>query len=415
MRQGLSLEIKGVYMGQGANRNKLCRCGSGKKIKNCRCKLSALDKVFPNSRVIDLGNGTFFHVLGIYESTQYSEFQDMKEKKYAPFYSPEQIQRIINPTTAKDVLLKKQADSIVDNIRVLRVFYNKYNRSSHWDFERIFDDSIFERFKCLVSAEVFFNEIKDIPCGMTYDSAPNGHCIKTQYGNIITISAILKEFLYYMNLFYMGCTRGDIPNSVTWHSLVLAMRIMLKSEALDFELDSRGEIPVKIDNELIEYTTGETLFVIAHEFSHSILKHLDSKNVLEAEDNYVYYNKNQLQEFEADVNAIHILKSFMDEEIAVSHAVNFFMAMDLYEQVKEQVSPSIGNIETHPKSIDRIKRLLEEFPVTKFDFEELLLMNKSIKDFLMNLVSTQFDTFEMYGSVYLGEWHKVNKIDRVDY
>lgn len=402
-------------MGKNANRNKLCRCGSGKKIKNCKCKLSMLDRAFPAGKVIDFGNGAFFHVLGMYDSDLYSEFQDLEEKKYAPFYSPEQIRRIINPMEAKDILLKKQADSIVDNIRVVRVFYNRYNRSNNWDFEHIIDDSIFSEFKILVSAESFFDKIKSIPCGMTYDSDPNGQCIKTKYGNIITISAILKEFLYYMNLFYMGYMKEEIPNDVTRHSLVLAMRIMLQNEALDFELDPRGDVPSKIDDELAAYTLGEMLFVIAHEFSHSILNHLDSKNVIEGEDNYVYYNKSQLQEFEADINAIHILKSFMDEVSAVGHAINFFMAIDLYEQVKEQISPSMGYIKTHPESIDRIRHLLEEFPTLEFDMEKLMSMNNSIKSILMNLVSTQYDLFEMYGSVYLGEWHKVNKTDRIDY
>ncbi len=311
-------------MGRNANRNKLCRCGSGKKMKKCKCKLSILDRVFPEGRLIDLGNGAFFHVMGIYDADLYSEFQDFEEEKYAPFYSPEQIRTIMNPSTAKDILLKKQADSIVDNIRVERVFYNRYNRSDDWDFEHIIDDSMFVEFKNLMSAESFFDKIENIPCGMTYDSDPNGQCIKTQYGNIITISAMLKEFLYYMNLFYMGFMQEGIPNDVTCHSLVLAIRIMLQNEALDFELDPRGEVPSKIDDELTAYTIGEIFFVIAHEFSHSILDHLDSKNVIAAEDNYVYYNKSQLQEFEADINAIHILKSFIDEENAVAHAINFF-------------------------------------------------------------------------------------------
>lgn len=402
-------------MGRNADRNKLCRCGSGKKIKNCKCKLSMLDSVFPEGRLIDLGNGAFFHVMGTYDANPYSEFQNYEEKKYAPFYSPEQIRTIMNPSTAKDILLKKQADSIVDNIRVVRVFYNKYNCSNNWDYEHIIDDSMFATFKTLISTESFFDKIKNIPCGMTYDSDPNGQCIKTQYGNIITISAMLKEFLYYMNLFYMGFMQGRIPNDVTRHSLVLAIRIMLQNEALDFEIDSRGEVPSKIDNELTAYTMGEIFFVIAHEFSHSILDHLDSKNVIEAKDNYVYYNKSQLQEFEADINAIHILNSFMSEENAVGHAINFFMAIDLYEQVKEQISPSMGHIKTHPDSMDRIKRLLEEFPTQEFKLENLISMNDSIKNILMDLVSTQYDLFEMYGSVYLGEWHKINKIDRVDY
>ncbi len=402
-------------MGKGANRNKLCRCGSGKKLKNCSCKLSKLDRAFPKGRVIDLGNGAFFHVYGMFDSEQYREFENIEEKKYAPFYSPEQIRRMVNPAAAEDILLKKQADSIVDNIRVERVFYNRYNRLEHWDFDHVMDDSVFEEFKELVSREVFFDKIRNIPCGMTYDSDPNGQCIKTQYGNIITVSAMLKEFLYYMNLFYLGYVQREIPDSVTAHSLILAIRIMFKNEALDFELDPRGEIPSEIDAKLGIHTMGELLFVIAHEFSHSILNHLDSKNVIEAEDNYVYYNQSQIQEFEADRNAIHMLKSFMGEEAAISYAIGFFMAIDIYEQAKEQVYPSIGHVKTHPDAVSRMKHLLEAFPVSDVKLQKLLSMNDLIKSDLMELISTQYDLFEMYGSVYLGEWHKVDKVDRVDY
>ena len=39
-------------MGKNADRNQLCRCGSGKKIKKCKCKLSMLDRVFPKGRLM---------------------------------------------------------------------------------------------------------------------------------------------------------------------------------------------------------------------------------------------------------------------------------------------------------------------------------------------------------------------------
>ena len=33
----------------------------------------------------------------------------------------------------------------------------------------------------------------------------------------------------------------------------------------------------------------------------------------------------------------------------------------------------------------------------------------------MDMISLNFELFDIYGSVYLGEWHKTQKIDRVDY
>lgn len=401
-------------MGKGANRNKYCRCGSGKKIKNCGCKLAVLDMYFPNGRTIDLGNGYKIHMLGAYSSDEYNEL-DNEERKYAPFYNVEQIHRILKPSNAADILLKKQADSIVNNMRVFRVFYDKYNRTENWNYDQVIDSSVFKLFNIMNLDEHLESEIQNIPCGLTYDSDPNGCCIKTEYGNIITISAVLQRFLYYMNLFYLGCRDKRIPGDVTVNALVLAIRIMLKAEALDFELDPRGEVPQTIDDELSSYTLSEMFFVIAHEYSHSLLKHLDSRNIIEDEDNYVYYNQSQRQEFEADKNAIHILKNSMSVEDAVESAVSFFLAIDLYEQAKEQISPDMGHVKTHPKAVERIRELLKQYPDVDIDTERLIAINQDTKAHLMELISTEYELFENYGSVYLGQWHKKRKIDRVDY
>ena len=155
--------------------------------------------------------------------------------------------------------------------------------------------------------------------------------------------------------------------------------------------------------------------MIAHEYSHSLLKHLDSRSIIEDEDNYVYYNQSQRQEFEADKNAIHILKKSMSAEDAVESAVSFFLAIDLYEQAKEQISPDMGHVKTHPKAVERIRELLKQYPDVDIDTERLIAINQDTKAHLMELISTEYELFENYGSVYLGQWHKKRKIDRVDY
>lgn len=47
--------------------------------------------------------------------------------------------------------MKKQGDSIVDNMRVLRVFYKRYNHVQEWDYEKIIDSSIFDDFNELIT------------------------------------------------------------------------------------------------------------------------------------------------------------------------------------------------------------------------------------------------------------------------
>lgn len=129
----------------------------------------------------------------------------------------------------------------------------------------------------------------------------------------------------------------------------------------------------------------------------------------------LYYNQSQLQEFEADENAIDILSEMTTEEVALDSAVNFFMAMDVFEQAKEQIYPSMSFVKTHPKASERIRKLMSKHPKIDIDVENLIGFNKKIKDELMDMISLNFELFDIYGSVYLGEWHKTQKIDRVDY
>lgn len=376
--------------------------------------------MFPSGTLIETPEG-MFHVLGVISNDDYLGFFELDEEKswYAPFCNLQQIERIFHPQNGRDVLLKKQVDSVLDNMRINRTFYKRYNICTNWDIERQFDDSLFDIFELALKNTDFYEKFKEIPCGMTYDSDANGQCIKTQYGNIITISAILKDFLYFMNIFYYGILVRDIPPSVMIGAQRIAIRIMLCTEALDFDMDSRGEVPKEIDEEVNTYVTWEILFVLAHEFSHSILGHLDDNNMIRCIDNNkisVIYNQSQKQEFEADIKAVKILGDALGYHNTIGATLKFFLALDLFEQAKEQIFPSINSYKTHPKAIERIRNIYDFFEESReYDVEKLLALNKKIKHELMEDISINMEEYEKYGSVYLGEWHKKMLRDRIDY
>lgn len=406
-------------MGKGADRNKLCECGSGRKKKNCTCKLNIINKVFPQGTLFKTEQG-MFKVLGVISDKDYPELNKLDSEKrwYAPFCSMQQIEKIFNPQNRQDILLKKQVDSVLDNMRIKRVFYRRYNISTNWNIEEQFDQTIFKLFQSILEGTDYFENFENIPCGTTYDSDANGQCIKTLYGNIITISASLKDFLYYMNIFYYGLEKKTFPDNVIYSARCIALRVMLCNEALDFELDPRGEVPNEIEIEIESKTTWELLFVVAHEFAHSILGHLEDKNVIRCiteKETIVIYNQSQMQEFEADIKAIEILGKVIGIEKAAEMAVSFFMSLDLFEQAKEQISPSISFYKTHPSAIERICNISEWLEGDIEKNQKYIELNSKIKQELMEDISINFDRYEFYGSVYLGEWHKKQLKDRIDY
>lgn len=69
-------------------------------------------------------------------------------------------------------------------------------------------------------------------------------------------------------------------------------------------------------------------------------------------------------------------------------------------------------IKTHPSPVDRIYKLLDVYK------EELFIEKENIEkliQYLQNHIECNFDTYEMYGSIYLGSWRGKVKKDRMDY
>ena len=378
-----------------------------------------MDRIFPQGTFFRTPYG-MFKVNGIISDEDYPGLSKLDSEKrwYAPFCNLQQMERIFNPQNREDILLKKQMNSVLDNMRILRTFYKRYNTTLKWDIEEQFDKYIFVLFRDMLIGTEYFEQFGEISCGTTYDSDANGQCIKTEFGNIITISTILEDFLYYMNLFYRGIFVQDIPYSVAYNARCIAIRIMLHTEALDFDLDPRGNVPEEIEKKVRMDTRGEMLFVVAHEYAHNILGHLDDNNIIKymnGGEETVIYNQSQIQEFEADIEAIRILEGALGRENAIIGAVNFFMSLDLFEQAKEQIFPSISSYKTHPSAAERIKNIYKIFKPGEVEKEKYMNTNNIIKQNLMEDISINMEQYEEYGSVYLGEWHKKMLRDRIDY
>lgn len=425
--------MEGFLVGKGNERNKICECGSGLKKKFCKCQEnddSSLDafNLFKEQFKINK-DGVIINPLGV---VRHDEYPDLKKEEpgsekwwYAPLCNQEQINRIFYPTNAMDYILKVQANSILDNMRLTRVMYARMNSNKKsWNIESQFDDTLYKCFKKEVDDDTK-RLIDQVTCGFVYDNDSNGYCVKSEFGNVILISEALKKFLYYMNLNYYDLGGDSVPPDVRFHSLILGIRIMLQNESMDFELDPRGIVPRDIDRELNELVNEQILFVIGHEYSHILLGHLDKSNMVEkrimnSKESLKIYNNSQKQEFIADEKAISLPSySLIEKRKRIYAAILFFLCLDIFEAAKEQIYPSISRIKTHPSSMDRIEKLLEvygeELLIDKNDIKNSLDYNLVLKKHLQEEIAVNFESFEAYGSVYLGSWRGPVLQDRIDY
>ncbi|HLP87900.1 MAG TPA: M48 family metalloprotease [Nostocaceae cyanobacterium] len=335
-------------------------------------------------------------------------------------------------TNADDYLLKIRADSICDNTRFLRVFLkrrlNLEKTGRTWSLSNHFKSDMFESYLQKLNKNKY-NKCKEIPYGFTFLNEPSGFCIKEKFGNIIIISETLKYFLYYMNLFIFGESFGISPQDLI-SSFMIAIRVMLKTEALDFDLDSRGKLPSDIDNYLTCQVQRQIEFVIGHEYAHHSLGHLKTKNIasctpekmlgIKSNKQINYYLKSQKQELEADLHSIKDMKCETEEKNEIVNAAFiFFIALDLYETVNNCISPN-NRISTHPPALKRLSELRKKIH-NKFGYSTDILNNfieqmNEFKIFLnTELIPYNFDNFEMYGSIYLPSFREKILIDRVDY
>lgn len=213
------------------------------------------------------------------------------------------------------------------------------------------------------------------------------------------------------------------------NALRIAIRIALKTEAMDFLLDPRGTIPKDIFYIMKQTTQDELQYVVGHEFAHYLCGHLDDAKIeskvffsLDSR-NYVdkIYNLSQKQEFEADEYSIKNVTSKVNRQRLIRAALIWFSSLELVEYIYDIVAPGTSSY-THPSAKERYENILNKFYVNRSIKKELAGIRQKIEDykcFLTEDISCNFDFYEVYGSAYLDEpntkWRGRELIDRIDY
>lgn len=360
---------------------------------------------------------------------------ELERQWFASICTSDEVDRILNPKTCKDYLLKLRAETIADHARFYRVYRSKaLSKGTAWSLEGSFSDSHYSAFLRQLSIE---NKeiLQTVTYGDTFSDEPNGSAFPTKYGNIVTIDESLKYFMFFAQLAILQFSI-EIPTHVRLNSLRIACRTMLKTESMDFYLDPRGIIPDEVSDIINKTLDYQLRFIAGHEFAHCILGHLSTSDLVERpilrarhdEEDYkptLFYNKSQQDEFDADLQAI-LLPQYGDDEreqILIATLI-WFACLELFEHANEIISPrSSFSYRTHPPTQDRYERLLSEIPFRSESqtqhFKDFHRGLDSIKSILENDISLNYDAYDFYGSVYLDapntEWRGPELIDRRDF
>ena len=372
----------------------------------------------------------------ILPKSEHMDSDQLERLWYRAICSDHEIDRILAVADGRDHLLKLRADALVDHVRLLRVYRARARRAgSDWSFEGSFDTRHFERFLESLPPDAR-NECNGVTYGNFFSNDPGGQIQPTEYGPIVTISESIQYFLKFMHLALMDYST-KVPMHVRWSALRIALRVMLQTEALDFDLDPRGIISEEIAEAISRPMAGQLQFIAGHEFAHHILGHLSEDDVSDrpsfipvlGSDEPVgvrpVYNRSQLEELEADVQAILLPKYAPAEQSMVFQcALMWFNSLDIYEGVLDAVKPKgPWDIETHPCAEERYEHLMTAIPTPKEmdlgDWDVLRATTAEFKKRLVEDVALNIEYYEVYGSIYLDEpntyWRGAKLIDRVDY
>lgn len=355
---------------------------------------------------------------------------------FHPVCTEAEIDRIFNVQNASDYLLKLRAETIVDHMRLFRVYRNKALANlNNWSLEKSFETTHFDRFIEHLSSDVA-RDCASVTYGNMFSNDPNGTIFATKHGPIITISEALSFFLEFSHLALLEFDR-EVPPHVRMNALRIAIRVMLKTEAMDFLMDPRGIVPESVGVAIHAPIPLQLEFIAGHEFAHRILGHLDSaamtdkpifRAITPSDDNYKplpAFSQSQQEELDADRHAILLLANSPEHQAEVlDAALLWFGCLDLYEAVSEFMYPSNPwTPASHPTARQRFQQLvalsesLGRGDVTLC--RRLLQTIDHLKPILLEDVSTSFDSYEVYGSVYLdrpnSEWRGPEVIDRKDY
>lgn len=194
---------------------------------------------------------------------------------------------------------------------------------------------------------------------------------------MITISDSLRFFLKFTNLALLDFD-GRVPERICLNSLRIAIRVMFKTETMDFFMDPRGVIPEDIAVAIHLPIPYQLWFIAGHEF-------------------------------DADIKSLIFPKLSTEEyKKLYESSLLWFGSLQIYEAACDVMYPSSSwSYKTHPTARDRYDNILDNAKtpdgVNIDNWKSFLNVIERYKTIIIEDISLNYDLYEMYGSTYLDE------------
>lgn len=340
----------------------------------------------------------------------------------AEFCTESEVLRAIDIKNSHDYLLKRRAESIADNPRLVRqISYAKNrweSRGRPWSLTSYYNKLNKDAKEYIDNIpKIERNKFSKLAYGRVPMLQPNGICFRSLVGDVVMVSDTLHYFLYFYTLASLGCYYGLDANQRV-HALIISLRIMKGVESLDFEMDPREKLPAKIRSEVLQDVGWMIQFTFAHEFAHFTLGHLDAEPAA-GEHEIIFAHG---LEYEADSHAVCLAGrgSFRASKLAWgSHQV--FLAFHAMERVGRirQDFPDLSLSKTHPDPIDRIRSIQSlkiKYNTAGDDIlDDAVAAVDNLVDMTINYIDGNENILSTYGSIYVPGFDVGKARDRIDF
>lgn len=374
-----------------------------------------------------------FHLRNVISKGELEGLTD-EETQFYEFCSKKEIIRLRSIKGPHDYLLRLRANAISVAPRAVRVMASrrrKYEESGRpWSLSHYYHTKDHHHKSYIKLLEKKNRKrVKKVPSGLAYINEVNALCIKSLAGDVVLVSESLEYFYYFMTIAFYG-NLYDIKWIDRVDALIIALRIIKGTEALDFDIDSRGELPDELERTIQSLVKRQMQFTYGHEYAHYLCNHIPSaETMVKMNASASQFNELALYshslEYEADYYAlknIEVKKADFDD--VTQGAFSVLIYLHFIEQYGSKFG--IGNFsvsETHPAAKDRANKLFDNLgkqaPINKNVIDEMFSVAGELSEVLnsrIEYIKDQYDDiFGFYGSLYLPSFRKNRKTDRIDF
>lgn len=384
--------------------------------------------------IIPTGDGGFFHVTNVHNAAAL-EGLTVDERFYLTFCAKKEILRLREIRNAHDYLLRLRANAIVDSPRLIRVMTarkNEYEKTGRpWSLTHYYHskDHYYKSYIHQLRKENS-KAVRKTPSGLMFTSEVNAMCIRSFSGDVVVASECLEYFYYFMTIAFYGQSLG-VELADRTDALAIAVRLILGSESLDFDIDPRGKLDQELERKVIQLVDNQMKFTFGHEYAHLLCGHLAGPDVLVKLNAFDGGADSQQQvkvyshelEYQADLYSLKNVEHNNDMFISVAQgALSVLIYLHFIDLISDFCKlPEFSVSLTHPTPKDRIEALHRQLG-KKSPYSDNLLADAfdtatQLAEIFESRVSNsnREDLLTFYGSIYLGNYTEKVRRDRYDF